>query len=302
MAPSIRRMMSSWHDYLLTAFSGSPDGRPLWIEKLAEGKDAGYFGPGSAVWFVHGSTPVIVAGIRALLMQTLHPGAMAGVHDWSRYREDPLGRLSGTVRWVLTTSFADTDVAQQSSAFVTSLHRRVAGSYTDSSGTTHPYSAGDPDLLSWVHIVFTEAFLSCHQAWGGPIPGGPDQYVAEWATAGDLMGVANPPHSEAELRAQIAAFDPVLVSDERVADAVRFIRRPPLPRSLIPGYHLIFAAAVATLAPKYRRMLGLRRAWWPARTTARIALWFLGRLLGRPAESETYARRRLDRLTAASAQ
>jgi uncharacterized protein (DUF2236 family) len=98
--------LRDWRDYLLTAFSGSPDGVPPWIEKLADGDDEGYFGPGSAVWQVHGATPVIVAGIRALLMQTLHPGAMAGVHDWSRYREDPLGRLSGTVQWVLTTTFA----------------------------------------------------------------------------------------------------------------------------------------------------------------------------------------------------
>ena len=69
--------------------------------------DAGYFGPGSAAWAVHGSLPTMVAGIRALLMQALHPGAMAGVHDWSRYQEDPLGRLSGTVKWVLLVTFAD---------------------------------------------------------------------------------------------------------------------------------------------------------------------------------------------------
>jgi uncharacterized protein (DUF2236 family) len=77
--------------YLLTAFSGSPDGAPDWVVQMADGADEGYFGPGSAVWAVNGGTPVLVGGIRALLMQTLHPGAMAGVHDWSRYREDPAG-------------------------------------------------------------------------------------------------------------------------------------------------------------------------------------------------------------------
>jgi uncharacterized protein (DUF2236 family) len=292
------RAAARWREYLLDSFSGSPDGVPPWVLALAEGHDAGYFGEGSAVWAVHGSTPVIVAGIRALLMQTLHPGAMAGVHDWSRFREDPMGRLAGTVRWVLTTSFGSRETAQRGSDFVTSLHARVTGSYRDAAGVEHSYSAGDKNLLSWVHVVFAEAFLSCHQAWGGPIPGGPDQYVAEWATAGNLMGVSNPPRTEAELRAQLAAFEPELVSNARVAEAVKFIRRPPLPRSIVPGYRLIFAGAVATLAPEHRRMLGLRRAWWPAKAGTRVALRVLARLLGRPSTSEIYTRMRLARLSA----
>ena len=282
----------SWRDYLLNAFSGAPDGVPPWVADLENGDDAGYFGPGSAVWAVHGAVPVIVAGIRALLMQTLHPGAMAGVHDWSRYREDPLGRLAGTVRWVLVTSFADRAGADAASAHVRSLHTRVAGNY---GGT--PYSAGDPELLSWVHVVFAESFLSCHQAWGKEIPGGADEYVAEWARAGELMAVAAPPRSEGELRAQLAAFGPHLVSDERVAEAVRFIQSPPLKRSLLPAYRVIFGGAVSTIAPEYRRMLGLRRPWWPARTMTRIALAVLGVLLGRPSNTEVFARKRLARIS-----
>lgn len=287
----VKRLGAGWRDYILTAFSGSPDGAPDWVVALEDGEGPGYFGPGSAVWAVHGAMPVTVAGIRALLMQTLHPGAMAGVHDWSRYREDPLGRLAGTVRWVLTTTFADEDGARAASEFVARLHTRVTGTYGDGVA----YSASDPELLRWVHIVFEESFLSAHQAWGGPIPGGADQYVAEWAIAGDLMRVANPPRREAELRQQLAAFGPHLVSDERVAQAVRFIRRPPLRRSLMPAYGILFAGAVATIAPEYRRMLGLRRAWWPAITATRVALVVLGRLLGRPSTSEIRARRRIAR-------
>ena len=90
-------------------FSGDPDGEPSWVTVMSEGNDTGYFGPGSAVWHVNGGIPVIVAGVRALLMQTLHPGAMAGVHYHSRYASDPLGRLSGTVRWVVTTTFGAKD-------------------------------------------------------------------------------------------------------------------------------------------------------------------------------------------------
>jgi len=288
------RLGAGWRDYILQAFSGSPDGSPDWVVAMERGDDPGFFGPGSAVWEVHGALPVTVAGIRALLMQALHPGAMAGVHDWSRYREDPLGRLAGTVRWVLTTTFADEDGARAASDYVSRLHTRVAGTYGD--GVR--YSASDPELLRWVHIVFEESFLTCHQTWGGPIPGGADQYVSEWATAGELMHVAGPPRSEVELRDQLAAFTPQLVSDERVAQAVRFIRRPPLKRSLMPAYGILFAGAVATIAPEYRRMLGLRRAWWPAITATRLSLVVLARLLGRPSTSEIRARRRISRLNA----
>lgn len=284
------RIGKSWRDYLLNAFSGAPDGIPPWVADLEKGDDEGYFGPGSAVWEVHGAVPVIVAGIRALLLQTLHPGAMAGVHDWSRYREDPLGRLAGTVRWVLVTSFADRAGADAVSAYVRSLHTRVAGTYGDTA-----YSAADPELLSWVHVVFAESFLSCHQTWGTAIPGGADQYVAEWARAGELMEVASPPRSEAELRAQLAAFGPYLVRDERVVEAVRFIQSPPLKRSLLPGYRILFAGAVSTIAPEYRRMLGLRRPWWPARTLTRLGMVVLALLLGRPSNAEIFARRRIAR-------
>lgn len=290
-----RRLGAGWRDYILTAFSGSADGSPDWVVAMKDGDDAGFFGPGSAVWAVHGAMPVTVAGIRALLMQTLHPGAMAGVHDWSRYREDPLGRLSGTVRWVLTTTFADTVAARRASEYVKRLHTRVTGTYGEDA---QQYSASDPELLRWVHIVFEESFLSCHQAWGGAIPGGADQYVAEWATAGELMDVASPPRSERELRDQLSAFGPQLVSDERVAQAVRFIRRPPLRRSLMPAYGILFAGAVATIPEEYRRMLGLRRAWWPAITMTRVALSVLSRLLGRPSTSEIQTRLRLERLAA----
>ena len=289
------RILLDWRDYLLTAFSGAPDGVPPWVESLAEGDDEGYFGPGSAVWEVHGATPVIVAGIRALLMQTLHPGAMAGVHDWSRYREDPLGRLSGTVRWVLTTTFADKAGADAASAMVRKLHTRVSGTYGDGVA----YSAADPELLRWVHVVFAESFLSCHQVWGGAIPGGADRYAAEWAKAGELMRVTDPPRSEAQLRQQLADFDAVMVSDDRVSDAVNFIRNPPLKRSLMPAYRVVFGGAVATIPAHYRRMLGLRRPWWPAKLMTRIALAFLARLLGRPASTETFARQRISRLAVA---
>jgi uncharacterized protein (DUF2236 family) len=287
---------------VLTIFSGDPNGQPAWVRSLADGEDIGYFGPGSAVWEVHNGIPTVVAGIRALLMQTLHPGAMAGVHDHSRYRDDPLGRLAGTVRWVLTTTFADRARAAEVCAQITRLHEKVRGEYVRTDGVTADYSAEDADLIGWVHCVFADAFLGCHETWGGPIPGGADAYVREWATAGELMGMQNPPRTRAELHEAIASYRPVLRRDDRVDAAVRWLRQPPLGPGAGPVYRIFFAGAVASLPDDYRRLLGLRRPWWPAITATRIGLGIIRRLLGTESSSMSYTRQRLDRIAQANAE
>lgn len=286
---------------ILEMFSGDPDGVPEWVRALEHGDDEGYFGPGSAVWEVHSGIPTIVAGIRALLMQTLHPGAMAGVHDHSRYRQDPLGRLSGTVRWVLTTTFADRAQARVGCEWVTRLHEKVRGEYDGGDGTRIAYDARDADLIGWVHCVFADAFIGSHETWGGAVPGGFDRYVREWAAAGELMGMAEPPRSRAELDAAIAGYLPVLRRDERVDEAVRWLRSPELGRGVRPAYRILFAGAVASLPPRYRRLLGLRRPWWPAVTATRILLAVVRLVLGGESSSRRYTARRLHRLASRAA-
>ena len=295
------RFTDSWRSHLLVTLSGNGEGRPSWVEKMELGDDVGFFGPGSASWAVHGGMATMVAGIRALLMQTLHPGAMAGVHDWSRYKEDPLGRLSGTIQWLVTVTFADTTLATHESSRVGRFHDRVTGTYRDAQGIERPYSAGDPELLAWVHIVFTDAFLATHSIWGGPIPGGADGYVREWAKAGELVGVHNPPRSASELQSQLEAFRDagILKSDERVAEAVRFIRNPPLRRGMMPFYRVMFAGAVASIPREYRELLGLRRSMLPVVWATGAVLGLVRLLLGRSSTSEDAARARIARLAKA---
>lgn len=290
---------------LLTMLSGDPEGEPDWVAKISKGEDAGYFGPGSAVWHVNGGIPVIVAGVRALLMQTLHPGAMAGVHDHSRYAEDPLGRLAGTVRWVVTTTFGSTEVVKEETSRVFRLHDRVVGTYRpESTHQTTRYSAHDEDLVAWVHIVFTDAFLGAHRQWGDAIPtdrpgeSGEDRYVREWAKAGELMGMTNPPKSTAELDQALRDFWPHLRVDERVREALRFLTNPPLPSATILPYRILVAGAIAGMEPHYRNLLGLRRAWWPAITLTRFMLWLTRKVLGTESTSRRRARERIARLAA----
>jgi uncharacterized protein (DUF2236 family) len=289
---------------LLTALSGDPEGAPAWVLALADGDDEGYFAEDGAAWTVHEGTATFVAGIRALLIQALHPGPMAGVHDWSRYREDPLGRLAGTVRWILCLTYGSKTQADAETARVARLHTRVNGSYVDGSGGERAYSAADAALADWVHLAFTDAFLTCHERWGGPIPGGADAYVAEWALAGRLMRVAEPPLTRPDLHARMDGYleRGELRGDERTRDVVRFLRRPPFSGRMGFAYRMLFAAAIATIPRRYRKLLGVRRAPFPVVTLTRIVLAVAERSLtsGGPRANDR-ARQRLRRLERARA-
>jgi uncharacterized protein (DUF2236 family) len=285
---------------LQTTLSGQPAGVPAWITALEDGEDEGHFGPGSAAWAVHGDLPTLVAGIRALLTQALHPGAMAGVHDHSRYRDDPFGRLAGTIRWIMTVTYGSTADAATASDWVLRLHERVRGEYLGEHGPI-AYAANDPELLRWVHLAFTDAFLSAHELWGRPIPGGADAYVNDWATAGLLMQVTDPPRTRQELQDQLRSYAPVLHYDDRVADVVRFLRRPPLAPLLRPTYPLLFQGAVASLPDDLRELLRLPRAPRGTVPAARVVLKATGRVLGTRSGAETAALRRRARLEAARA-
>jgi len=122
--------------------------------------------------------------------------------------------------------------------------------------------------------------------------------VHDWATAGRLMGVDDPPVTADGLRARRDAYleDGTLRGDERVADVVRFLRRPPFSGQLGVAYRLLFAAAVSTIPTPYRRMLGLRRSILPVRTLTRFALFAAQRAIGSGPRAQDFARRRLRRL------
>jgi uncharacterized protein (DUF2236 family) len=278
--------------------SGDPSGAPEWVRDMATGTDEGYFGPESAAWAVHGSLPTLVGGVRALLMQALHPGALAGVHQHSRYQEDALGRLAGTTQWLTVVTFGDKAAADRECARVRGMHRRVVGTYATESGQ-RAYSASDPDLLRWVHIAFTDSFLATHRVWGGVIPGGEDAYVREWATAGELVGVENPPRSVAELRKQIADYGPQLRGDDAARETARFIRNVPVPLAGRPAYAVLFAGAVSTLPQDHRRMLGVPDLPMAVtRPAVSGILATLAKILGPASPSMQAAHTRVDTLAA----
>lgn len=278
--------------------SGDPSGAPEWVQQLAHGTDVGYFGPHSAPWAVHGGLSTLVGGIRALLMQALHPAALAGVQQHSRYEQDALGRLAGTTQWLTVVTFGDRAAADRECARVRGMHRRVIGTYTTDAGEA-PYAATDPDLLRWVHVAFTDSFLAAHRVWGGEIPGGPDAYVREWAKAGELVGVEDPPRSVADLQGQIADYGSVLRGNEPARRTVDFVRHVPMPTVGVPAYRTLFAGAVSTMPVEHRELLGLPP--YPLALTRPAVAAILGGLklaLGPASPSQRAARARVEEMAA----
>lgn len=242
--------------------TNSPDGVPEWLTQIENGNDFGLFKPTDAPWVVHGDLATLVGGIRALLMQALHPGSLAGVAQHSRYEQDPLGRLAGTTKWLTILTFGSKEAIAQESARVNGMHKQVVGQYEDKPGHKKDYAASDQDLLLWVHIAFTDSFLIAHEFYGArAIPNGSDAYVSLWSKAVEPLGLAQAPQTRNELKITIQNFDPLLRADQKTLDVVKFIKKPPLSRAARFAYAIMFQAAAVTIEPKYLRILGIKV--WP---------------------------------------
>lgn len=238
--------------------------------------DQGLFGPDSVTWPVLGDAAAFVGGIRALLVQAAHPEVAAGVADHSRYREDPLGRLSRTSNYVTATCFGALPEVEEAVAVVRRIHRRVQG--TSYRGID--YAADLPPLAAWVHNALTDSFLVAHQRFGPGRLGreDADRFVAEQTRIGRLLDADPMPDTAADLAGWIE--DHAEAGDSpALRDAIGFLRRPPLPWTIRAGYKVLFVAAGATIPRRLRRMLGLRR--WPgAILLGKAAVGFLRWALG----------------------
>lgn len=214
-----------------------------------------WFAPDSPVRLVHADASMFVGGLRALLLQSLHPLAMAGVAQHSDFRHDPWGRLQRTAEFLAATTFGPIPVAEQAVAVVHRVHERVVGTASDG----RPYAANDPHLLRWVHIAEIDSFLAAYQRYGRrPLtPAEADRYVHDVGLVARKLGVNDPPRSVADLRGELRDFRPELSSSREARDAARFLLlEPPLPLPARGPYLLLAGAAVALL-PAWTR--------WPLR-------------------------------------
>jgi uncharacterized protein (DUF2236 family) len=204
---------------------------------------------------VHADAAMFVGGLRALLLQSLHPLAMAAVAGHSGFKSDPWGRLQRTSHYLAVTTYGTVPDAEAMIRRVQAIHRRVTGIAPDG----RPYSAADPHLLRWVHLAEVDSFLLTYQRYGRhPLDqAGRDGYVADMARVAAALGVPDPPATEAELRRQLAGYRPELAGTPQARDAARFmLLQPPLPLPVRAPYAVLAAAAVGSL-PRWAR--------WPLR-------------------------------------
>ncbi len=224
--------------------------------------DRGLLGPESVAWRVIGHPVALVGGLRSLIVQSLHPLAMAGVAEHSDYRRRPLGRLRRTAQYVAATTFGDTDTAHAAAARVRRVHGRVRG--TDPV-TGLPYSADDPETQVWVHSVEWHSFLAAYRTYAGGLSDeDQDRYLSEGVRIAALLGTPPDmvPASRAEYRDYFESVRPGLCISEAARDAINFVVHPPFSRDLLAyqvPLRITSAAALATVPRDLRALAGIDR-------------------------------------------
>lgn len=209
--------------------------------------DPGLFGPQSVIWRVHCDfTSMLCGGVSALLLQMLHPLALAGVWDHSNFREDMLGRLRRTSQFVSVTTFGPTAEAERLIAKVRAIHLQVTGVSNDG----RPYAASDPDLLTWVHVVESSCFLASHLRYRNPHLSHElqDRYYQETARVAAALGARDIPTSRAAVADYLQRMRSQLVCDERTREVARILLAAPAPSALArPLGWLVMQAGIELL-------------------------------------------------------
>lgn len=221
-------------------------------------KDDGLFGPRSVVWRVNRDRTFPVAGMRSLMVQALHPLAMAGVAQHSNWKQDPFGRLAATSSYVLTTTYGDTASALAAAEWVRKIHEHVRGVDPE---TSLPYSAEDPALLLWVHAGMVESIVTVVQRYGRPLSDpDADAYVREMVRFAEIVGVRadQVPITVASLRSYIESVE-LRRATRAAKEAITIVLDPPgLDADLRELWHDVGEVAVGTLPRWAREMYGFQ--------------------------------------------
>ncbi|HET9679922.1 MAG TPA: oxygenase MpaB family protein [Gammaproteobacteria bacterium] len=212
--------------------------------------DPGLFGPNTVTWKIHADFPSMMAGgLASLMLQTLHPLALAGVWDYSDFRGDMLGRLRNTIAFVSRTTYAPRVPAEQAIEHVRTIHRKVKGTASDG----RAYSAEDPHLLTWVHCAEVWSFLCGYRTYcyAHIPPEMQDRYLEEMAGVAEALGAREVPKSLAALENYFRDIRPELVYDVRTHEVIAALHSVQLPIPLPNLNRNLFLGAGAALLPNW---------------------------------------------------
>jgi uncharacterized protein (DUF2236 family) len=286
--PTLRDMKSTLaaplRAWVLRAFPREPGG----IDYAQPPGDAGLFGADSATWQIHADfAGMLSGGLCALMLQTLHPAALAGVWDHSNFRDDLIGRLRRTTQFVAATSYAPTLEAQRLIERVRGIHSKVRG-LTE---TGAPYSADDPALLTWVHTTEAFGFLHGYRRYVGTVPrADANRYYDETRRIAEALGARDVPRTERDVDAYFVGVRPQLACTDRSRTVLQILQRMTLPVPLPGVSRDVFLDAGAALLPDWavellpRSAVHKLRTQLSARTLRMIAPLFRAGLNDGPAQ------------------
>ena len=211
--------------------------------------DPGWFGPDSVTWWAHADLSMVVGGFGSLMLQALHPLAMAGVAEHSDFKERPFERLSRTASFVVATTYGDSETAEKLCRVVRRTHRHITGVAPDG----RPYDANDPALLRWVHVAEVSMFVAANAHFGRRVMTAAevDCYYDEMAVVAEALGATRVPRSAAEVASYFVEVQPELRAGEQAEDTLRFLASPPEGDRLARSVSGMFSAAAWGLLPAW---------------------------------------------------
>ncbi|MBP0598166.1 DUF2236 domain-containing protein [Herbaspirillum sp. LeCh32-8] len=216
--------------------------------------DPGLFGPDSAAWQVHSDfTAMLTGGVAALLLQMLHPLPLAGVWDHSNFQADMMGRLRRTAQFIAGTTFGSRADAERLIAHVRRIHAGIRGTAPNG----QPYSASDPQLLTWVHTAEVSCFLRGYLRYRNPAfsAAGQERYFDEIARVAEALGAVDVPRTRADVDAYIERTRPQLVCDDRTRQTLELVLNAPAPNALAQPYTRLMMRAGVDLLPHWAQLM-----------------------------------------------
>ncbi|MBU3594203.1 DUF2236 domain-containing protein [Polynucleobacter sp. 71A-WALBACH] len=216
------------------------------IAFLSPAGDRGLFGPESIAWKVHADfISMMIGGISSLVLQALHPKALAGVWDHSSFRDDLMGRLGRTAFFIAATTYGSNEMANNAINRVNQIHQKVTGL----DEFKQPYRADDPNLLAWVHLTETRSFMRSYESYRSESLGTQqkDQYFAEMKMLGEKLGVTHLPDSYAGTELAIQQYLPQLHYGDRAKTIISLLEHFPSKLSSKPFVKMISRAGFLNL-------------------------------------------------------
>ena len=213
---------------------------------LVPAGDPGLFGPDSLPWEIHADfTSMMIGGISSLILQALHPGALAGIWDHSSFREDLKGRLGRTAFFIAATTYGSTEMANNAIDRVLRIHQKVTGI----DEFNNPYSANDPHLLAWVHLTETSSFMRSYLDYKNPLlpKHRQDQYFSQMTLIGNRLGAKDLPHSRIETERLIESYFPELHYGQRAKSVIDLLENFPSKPAHKPFVDLVIKAGFMNL-------------------------------------------------------